>query len=424
MFKDSKLVNALEEWMDTGGSLKKLMREFGAGKPSGLDAEIIIAALGYLQEHPELEDDPANQSPLNTLAALFENPQDKAAAQVFRIEGLPMLRAEIRKRLDRRGDHQEETLSILKVLALYGQSENAALIVEAARASVGAESYLWSVIFTRLRKLVPLATLVLDGLRTPLPEGILGRLYLQFANNLAIEKKLELHPFASEEGIARLQRYLETDKDYLYPYLATVALPFIPAAARARLLPLAMGHVEIPIRLEAAWVRARTADPEGFRTLAELALDYRYSSTACGYLKELEASDKIPAAALEPGFHAKAEMADWLAHPNELGRLPDAFEQIDTRELFWPPTNDRRHVWIFQYTSLDPEGVKEPEIGKCMYGSVPWALFSETSAMMNAEDVYALHCCLELKWNKDPRAPKERGVEAGRAILAEYNDGF
>ena len=46
---------------------------------------------------------------------------------------------------------------------------------------------------------------------------------------------------------------------------------------------------------------------------------------------------------------------------------------------------------------------------------------------MAAEDAYALHCCWELEANGDPRAPDERTIEAGRAILeagarGEYDD--
>ena len=36
---------------------------------------------------------------------------------------------------------------------------------------------------------------------------------------------------------------------------------------------------------------------------------------------------------------------------------------------------------------------------------------------MAPEDAYALHCCWELEVKEDLRAPEERTIQAGRAIL-------
>ena len=36
---------------------------------------------------------------------------------------------------------------------------------------------------------------------------------------------------------------------------------------------------------------------------------------------------------------------------------------------------------------------------------------------MSPEDAYALHCCWDLEANDDVRAPEERTIAAGRAIL-------
>jgi hypothetical protein len=150
-----------------------------------------------------------------------------------------------------------------------------------------------------------------------------------------------------------------------------------------------------------------------------------YSGIACDYLHELDRADAIPQLALEPEFRARAEMCAWLMHPLEFGSPPDHIELYDTREIFWPPTNDRRRVWLFKYTytAWGPEG--EDDIGIGMVGSTTFALFSETTPIMTPEDVYALHCCWELQGNEDPRAPPERTAEAGRRILTEYNpDGW
>jgi len=52
-----------------------------------------------------------------------------------------------------------------------------------------------------------------------------------------------------------------------------------------------------------------------------------------------------------------------------------------------------------------------------MTGSITFSLIDETSPGMPPDDIYALHCCWEMEVNEDPRAPTERSVEAGRALI-------
>ena len=151
--------------------------------------------------------------------------------------------------------------------------------------------------------------------------------------------------------------------------------------------------------------------------LVRLCLDRNFSTTACAYLEELGRDDLIPDAANEPHFRALADMCDWLAHPQEFGRSPDEIELYDTRELFWPPTNDVRQLWLFKYRYIAEEKGESDDCGLGMYGSTTFSLFDETNSDMAPEDVYALHCCWELEANDDPRAPDERTIAAGRAIL-------
>ena len=54
-------------------------------------------------------------------------------------------------------------------------------------------------------------------------------------------------------------------------------------------------------------------------------------------------------------------------------------------------------------------------------GLSTFALFGENSPDLKPVEVYALHCCWELQFNKDDRAPAERSVAAGLAILRESN---
>ena len=122
--------------------------------------------------------------------------------------------------------------------------------------------------------------------------------------------------------------------------------------------------------------------------------------------------------------HALAEMCEWLAHPMEFGRPPTAIAQTDTRELFWPPTEDRRRLWLFRYEYPPDDGETEPSIGYGLVGSVTFALFGESTADLSPEQVYGLHCAWELEMNQDPRAPEKRTPESGMRILAAHNPGF
>ena len=142
------------------------------------------------------------------------------------------------------------------------------------------------------------------------------------------------------------------------------------------------------------------------------------------YLIELGAENRIPLHAKSEDFKAISEMCQWLAHPMEFGRPPHEIRQVDTRELFWPPTNDRRKLWNFLYEYPPREGKTEPDVGHGMVGSVTFALFGETKADLSAEQVYGLHCAWELECNRDARAPQKRTAEAGIQILKVHNPGF
>ena len=116
-----------------------------------------------------------------------------------------------------------------------------------------------------------------------------------------------------------------------------------------------------------------------------------------------------------------AEMCQWLEHPMEFGRPPNEIELIDSRELFWPPTDDRRRLFVFKYRYAPREADEEEDIGHGLVGSVTFALFGEASADLTPLEVYGLHCAWELECNRDPRAPKKRTPLAGLSILRKHN---
>jgi hypothetical protein len=284
------------------------------------------------------------------------------------------------------------------------------------RKPIAPDDYFWSAVF-RFDEHHPHARRMMEALRDPLPEGFVGITLLDNANQLAIAGAIDAHPFDTPAGRARLAGYLRDPlaENFSYAHSATAALPFL--SDRGDLLEVAAQHPEPSVRMEAAWAAAKVGDDTGLDRLAQLALDPRQSAVAQRYLEELGHGDRIPADARTSSFRAVAAMAEWLAHPSELGHPPETIELYDQRELQWPPTNDRRVVALVRFEDGDTSGIG-------MVGSITFALFGEATADLSAEDVYGLHCCWELEMNGDKRAPKKRTAKAGRALLAKANADF
>ena len=105
----------------------------------------------------------------------------------------------------------------------------------------------------------------------------------------------------------------------------------------------------------------------------------------------------------------------------ELEKAPESTGLYDARELHWPPTNDRRRLWLILYRMPPdgPEDSSEPGLalaGACKHGSTlrPEGRLTPTAA-------YTLCCCMELKAQDDPQAPDEPSTAAGLRILREHN---
>jgi hypothetical protein len=110
-------------------------------------------------------------------------------------------------------------------------------------------------------------------------------------------------------------------------------------------------------------------------------------------------------------------MCQWLEHPNEYGRPPDKIELADSKEIFWPPTQDRRRLWVFRYNYAEEDGTHD---GFGMTGSITWSMMGDPP-LKTPDEVYAMHCVWEMQHNEDPSAPSKRTVQHGRKILRQFN---
>ncbi|WP_010588472.1 HEAT repeat domain-containing protein [Schlesneria paludicola] len=418
MVKKTPLQVALEQGLAEGGNLFESLNELEHYEIESVeDAEALVDAMeSYVQLPVE---PPGTHAPFHQLVSLFQAVTSVTPFQYLVRRGIPLLIQAYDARLPQSEDQQNELLFAIKIFARYGLEEGFDRLVQAAYHPILREGYLWSVIFEQLGDLDPAVPDLIERLSDPLPDGFASIAFLDWVNRLAREELITGHPFDSHDGTQKLRYWLRSsDKDeFSFAHSAAGALPFISEPQRVQLLALAMDHPDSAVQMEAAWASAHLGSEAGLKFLVRLCLDRNFSTTACAYLEELGREDVIPDAANEPDFRAIADLCDWLSDPQEFGRPPDEIELYDTREIFWPPTNDVRQLWLFRYRFVADEAGESDECGLGMCGSITYSLFNETNFDMAAEDVYALHCCWELEMNSDSRAPEERTIAAGRAIL-------
>jgi hypothetical protein len=240
---------------------------------------------------------------------------------------------------------------------------------------------------------------------------------LDLANRLVAAGRLRPHPAAAR--LDRLGRYLEADDENRYDAAisACYALAFIQGPEALALLEQATQHPDPMVRLEAQFARSRHGVPGAAESLAKATLEPAVAQRARKYLKELGKAHLIPEEANDPVLLAKAEMVSWLMHPNEFGEEPESIELWDRRVLDWPPTGDRRELFLFHYR-YPTWGDEEPERGVGLVGSETFSLMNETKPPPEGtpEEAYVAHSLWELQQQGDPRA-ETLTPESARRLL-------
>ena len=428
---ESKLTSALIAVLGDPGSAEERIQEVSreAIETAG-QAELIVELLKVFPLSPNSAPKRAVGSPLRDLLALMQKTKDKEAIALLRELGGPEVLRIFDETLrvatpDNKLHEEKDLLFLLKVVCIFAPKGGFERLVTAVRSPLLKNGYLWSVIFNVLSKNQhPWRIDIIEALRDPLPDGFRAVTYLDLSNTVARSGKLARHPFDSDAGLALLQAWLIDKENPSYGHSAAASIPFLSTEAREKVQVLADRHPDRVVQLEAAWAAAACGEARGYQTLEAACAIPQEASAAMHYLTELGAEDRIPSQAKSDDFKAISEMCQWLAHPMEFGRPPHEIRQVGARELFWPPTNDRRKLWVFRYEYPPRRGKTEPEIGYGMVGSVTFALFGEATPDLSAEQVYGPHCAWELEKNRDSRAPQKRTPEAGIQILRECNPGF
>ncbi|MEL7371130.1 MAG: hypothetical protein AAFN74_19570 [Myxococcota bacterium] len=285
-------------------------------------------------------------------------------------------------------------------------------------------AYLWSTIFDVLDAPEhPWRVSVARTLQKIWPAGYAQAAFLAYANARMLDGELESHPFDSVEGHACLQGWLTVADGSIggAARAAASALPFIDPTVRTAMLKLAESHVDITVRIEAAAARALDGDAVGLARLRRWSGDPRYAELAIAHLQRMDALDMVPDIARDRNFQAASTMASWLSQPSEFGRPPDDLEAVDSRKLNWPPTQDRRRVWLFRYRYWPMTEDDHAVEGVGMVGSVTFAMADEDTETLTVAEAYGLHCAWELEMLDDPRTPSERTPQAGLQILRAAN---
>jgi hypothetical protein len=363
------------------------------------DAEAICSLLEKIPY--AIKDEKKYKSDLYALTGLFEQVEDfeSDGFEVLAQVGIPEL-VRIAKASLARNDCDDDTLLyVLKILNLYGSEEGAHLLVAAARKPVKPDDWWWSPIFSSIGDEHPHREFIFRELSNPLPEKFIAIAMLDITNGLAMENALVDHPFNSASGVAQLRKWLTADDpdQFSYAVSATASLPYIAPTWRGELAKLAQNHSSALVRIEAAWSQAKSGDIAGIDELARLCLDVNLSQRAQHYLSELGRSDSVPAAASEPDFQAKADFANWLAHPNELGRAPDEVEIVDYRTLAWPPEREPKPFWLLRYRLRDESGMGHDDMNAGVIGSMTFCFFTYEFHRLPPEDCYAIHCYWEMQ---------------------------
>ncbi|MCP4151105.1 MAG: HEAT repeat domain-containing protein [bacterium] len=414
-----ELATILSDWEKNGGKLENPGN--CPAKTIG-DATALVSSLQHVAIKATRTPSDDSDSLLYVLTGFFRDVESQEAFTELYHNGLPRLLKIYDEAKNNPVVYEKEILLMLKIFAMYVYPEGNARIISAAHKGFGAENTMWSEIFTQFQGEHPHSVQLCDRLRKQLPPGFIAVAYLDFSNKLAVDGKIEKHPFDNIEGRKKLGDWLNeiTPEKLNYPHSVAASLPFISQPERNFLLQKAKEHPNIPVRMEAALAMARLGKKEGIDFLKKMCLDPRTGKRASFYLEELGYKDLIPAKASEKEFKAMAEMCTWLAHPMEFGRSPDKIELYDSRKLFWPPTSDKRQVWLFKYTYNPIAQGKEPIVGIGMAGTVTYSLKATPTATLPPEDIYGLHCCHELKNKKDKRAPEKISAQFGKEMLERY----
>lgn len=351
----------------------------------------------------------------------FEEYQEKVLPSFIPLLSLLVEESEKRKKVDPDFDDRDADIFTMKMLAGFQSPEGIEAIAKLMKRNYKSDDYFWTAVLNYYIEDQALAEIIVNTLDGKLPEGFLRVVYLDMLNKVSLKNEtFGPHPFSSSEGVAILEKYLknENEEEFSYAISATAALPYLSENAWKKLLPVALKHPDASVRLEAFWAGTKLGDTKCRDGLIDMAKSYVHGQRAVEYLEELGLEEFVPEESKTWEFAALAEMSSWLSHPSEFGAYPTELTLVDSRTLFWPPTQDERRLTIVRYRYEKWNSDGSDEIGVGLVGSVTFCLFGVVLNESPPEEVYAIHCAWEMQ-KKNYKNPK-----VGLAELQGCNPGF
>jgi hypothetical protein len=386
-----------------------------------VEAELICRALELVKLQIQKSFDERIENNIYDLTTLFQNASAKEAALYLNDKGIPLLIDILSTIQSKRYQTQQYgscAPMILKMFALYKNKEGWNKLSECVNNDFKNDAYLWSVILNSVSEDESKYDLIIKGLNGKIPTDFLGISYLDMCNAIAVRTNTFKHPFDSPNGFAFLDAIVKNSEPGGVSYVvsATTSIPFLAKEYQDKLLQAVSAHKSLDVQLEAAWCGAKMGDNRSVDKLVGFANDYRHSTKAISYLKELGLENKIPGETQSPDFQALSEMCGWLSHPNEFGAYPDQAEIFYSRSLYWPPTKDVRTIYLIKYTYKNHKEDGSDEVGIGLVGSVTFSLFGlENILTLKPIELLAIHCNWELE--KDDYQNIKGGIE----LLKKHN---
>jgi hypothetical protein len=419
----------LDRWHKKGGRLADVL-EKADPDDAVPHTESDVAAVAQTVERitAKKEFKPEATADVAVLAELRDLIDDDDLLEAFDAQVPPSLIRWAQERLKQAGgfDEKEGSLfvTLLESLAKTHGQAAADLVVHAARQGIAPESHHWDGVFRAFDEDHPQTGRVWSAFAENPPQGYIGVLLLDAANQLFLDDWQGTHPFDSTQGVARLKSWLQSTKedDHTYAHSAALGAAFVDTKQRGELIALALKHPDKSVRLEGAWSDVKSGGAQGLAFLKQACLEVHQSERAQDYLAELNHKDAIPKEALEPAFAAQAAMSRWLQHPNELGAEPLSIEVYHHKKLFWPPTNDQRDIWLIKFTHRS-ENDAAPETHYGCVGAMIWSSFEDHASPPKPEELYLHHCTLELERDGKRTEQAAKADDAKARALAALKKG-
>jgi hypothetical protein len=113
------------------------------------------------------------------------------------------------------------------------------------------------------------------------------------------------------------------------------------------------------------------------------------------------------------------KMVDWIEHPMEFGKKPDAIEIVDKRVLFWP-SHKNETCYLLKYVVDNKEYIG-------FTGPITWSFFDIDLSKVSYDDLYVRYCGWFIAFftiNAENYDQAQEGKNEEKVIDSLHSKGF